>query len=74
MDFYITYNIILLCIIILLKLNDGLIRWITFDIIRFKVFLSFIYFYYIFFKHWQISVELFHIPSLSRKDLTGIQG
>ena len=44
-----------------------------FDIIRFKVFLSFIYFYYILFKHWQISVELFHVPSLSRKDLTGIQ-
>ena len=55
MDCYITYIIILLWIImllwiiILLILNDGLIRWITFDIIRFKVFLSFIYFYYIFF-------------------------
>ena len=52
--------------------------WITFDIIRFNpsypsfVFQSFIYFYYMFFKQWQISVELFHDSSLSRKDLTSI--
>ena len=53
--------------------------WITFDTIRFNpsypsfVLLSSIYFYYIFFKYWQISVELFHVPNLSRKDLTSIQ-
>ena len=52
---------------------------ITVYIIRFNhsyslfVLLSFIYFYYMFFKYWQISVELFHVPSLSRKDLTSIQ-
>ena len=52
--------------------------WITFDIIRFNpsypsfVFLSFIYFYYMSFNHWQISVEMFHVQSLSRKDLTSI--
>ena len=42
MDYYITYIIILLWIIILPIFNDGLIKWITFDLIRFMVFLSFI--------------------------------
>ena len=60
-------------------INDGLNTWFTFDITRFNpsypsfVFLSFIYFYYIIFKYWNIYVELFHIPGLSREDLTSIQ-
>ena len=62
-------------------IGDGFTEWIIFVSIRFKESLiSFICFpiFYLFFtvyffKYWQISVELFHVPSLSRKDLTGIQ-